>query len=480
MGELINVAYDGIFLLKNNGELKIPFVNLERYGPMGYRDWGFDYKNKESVETHFNVKFPIQLGENIDESLMNFLGIIRAHQLSEQLDNTHYSFIEKPIPALIFENVNFIYPIIVVKANWFDLNKNVIIRNDVIRSVKHKKAKIVFIQFFEGNFGINDDNFKILSNVSKLYHLDKEDLCIVTPNLKAIDRYNDLLSKGIIEREYTVYPYSYFQHSLWFHPQGTKMLNPNVKADVIKSFNENLKNRIQIEKKYHFLCFNRRPREHRLPIFAEILMNETLRNTTIVTMGMNESSDSNFFVKVIDELISDDYVYGKDRLINFFKNYDSNKHYTFDCDDLENNKANVLNKTAHNSSFINIVTETHYLENTIFFSEKIFKPMYMCQPFILIGNPLSLKKLKEMGFKTFDKWWDESYDDELDFTRRFEKILNIINEISKWDMDKCHSITKDMTDILIHNFNIMVDTTNMEKLYEYFATFNPKTELNLI
>ena len=104
----------------------------------------------------------------------------------------------------------------------------------------------------------------------------------------------------------------------------------------------------------------------------------------------------------------------------------------------------------------------------------------MCQPFILIGNPLSLQKLKEMGFKTFDRWWDESYDDELDFTRRFEKIMNIINEISTWDMDKCNSVTKDMTDILIHNFNVMTDNTNMIKLYEYFRTFNKEFKASLL
>ena len=34
--------------------------------------------------------------------------------------------------------------------------------------------------------------------------------------------------------------------------------------------------------------------------------------------------------------------------------------------------------------------------------------------FLVSGmNPHYLKKLKELGFKTFDSWWDESYDSEV-------------------------------------------------------------------
>jgi hypothetical protein len=480
MSNKINVAYDGTFLLTETNQLKVPYPNLVNYTPMGYMIWDFPFTSIKNVENYYNVKFPISVNDDISEHMRKFFGRMRAHQLGEQLDNTHYNFIEKETYDLIFEDVNFVYPIVIVKANWFDLHKNVLIKNDVIRAVKRKKAKIVFFQFFEGNFGLNDINYILLSNISKLYHLDKEDLCIVTPNLKALERYNILLNQGVIEKEYTVYPYSYFQHSLWFHPQGTKMLNQNVVADVMRAFNENLKNRIESKKIYHFLCFNRRPREHRLPIFAEILLNESLKNKTIVTLGRNETNDEHCFKSMVNDLISDDYSYGKDRLIEFFEHYDLNNHYTFDCDDLENNKANLVNKTAHTISFINIVTETHHLENTIFFSEKIFKPMYMCQPFILIGNPLSLKKLKEMGFKTFDKWWDESYDDEMDFTRRFEKIMKIIHEISTWDMEKCHSVTKDMTDILIHNFNVMVSNKNMIKLYDFLGTYSSENTVSLI
>ena len=49
----------------------------------------------------------------------------------------------------------------------------------------------------------------------------------------------------------------------------------------------------------------------------------------------------------------------------------------------------------------------------------------------MVGNPQSLKVLKKQGFKTFDKWWDESYDDEFDFHKRMDKIVEVMEEMHR-------------------------------------------------
>jgi hypothetical protein len=84
----------------------------------------------------------------------------------------------------------------------------------------------------------------------------------------------------------------------------------------------------------------------------------------------------------------------------------------------------------------------------------------------LFGNPNSLSKLRELGFKTFDKWWNESYDLETNFTRRFEKIVEVMEEIASWDMDKCYQVTQEMEEVLIHNFNNMIDNHEVIKLFK--------------
>jgi hypothetical protein len=75
--------------------------------------------------------------------------------------------------------------------------------------------------------------------------------------------------------------------------------------------------------------------------------------------------------------------------------------------------------------------------------------------------------LQSMGFKTFDKWWDESYDEEIEFSKRLEKIVTILEKISSWSLDECFKITQEMEEVLIHNFNHMLsdtDTLNLFKL----------------
>ena len=45
-------------------------------------------------------------------------------------------------------------------------------------------------------------------------------------------------------------------------------------------------------------------------------------------------------------------------------------------------------------------------------SEKILKPLLNLHPFIVMSTPHTLKKITELGFKTFGRFIDESYDDE--------------------------------------------------------------------
>lgn len=73
----------------------------------------------------------------------------------------------------------------------------------------------------------------------------------------------------------------------------------------------------------------------------------------------------------------------------------------------------------------------------------------------MLGPPGMLKKLREMGFKTFHDVWDESYDETLDHKERFYKILDLCKKISEWPqirkvlaMQKCKSIVD-------HNFNLL-------------------------
>ncbi len=460
----INVGYDDALVYNRDGSLLYPLPNFVKYEP--YAKYHFDYKNINNLEKLLNVKFPLVNDSEINSHLLR----LRSQSLAHILDNTFDTFTSKTLDELIVSEEYFIYPIIIHACDFCKKNQNTkfILSDKLISCLKNKQCKIVFLQIFEGMLGMDDMDFLILSNFANQYNLNKNQISLVTANLKTKERCNELISNGTLTSEFEIFEYSYFQHNLWFHHNGQHLLNQNIQ-NIAKlkfyEFKEYNKNNI---KQYHFLCFNRIAKPHRLMIFGELMSNEKFKDKFITSLaGSQILNNKELYYKQINFHLNEDYKYSKNKILNFYKTYDSATHYVYDEPDLENNKANILNYNAHKNSFINIVTESMWHPTSIFFSEKIYKPMYSCQPFILFGNPYSLKKLKEMGFKTFDKWWDESYDDEVDLTKRFEKIVMIMEEISTWDMIKCFEITQEMVETLEHNFNIMLDKKDVLNLHKF-------------
>jgi len=73
-------------------------------------------------------------------------------------------------------------------------------------------------------------------------------------------------------------------------------------------------------------------------------------------------------------------------------------------------------------------------------------------PFMVIGNRGSLQRLRDLGFQTFPEWFDESYDEEENFSMRTRAMLDSYEKFLSED----HSIEEIMP-ALEHNFNRIHD-----------------------
>jgi len=189
-----------------------------------------------------------------------------------------------------------------------------------------------------------------------------------------------------------------------------------------------------------FLFLNTRPRKHRR-IFYDFFKDNNLLEKTYWTFGSNEKYNP--------------YVWDSTKYP--IKNFNNNEEIPI----VDMHKL----IPQHIDSFISIVTETYFFyEDEIdtpwdsgiqdvptFVTEKTEKCFSALHPFIIISTPYFLKHLKELGFKTFDKWWDESYDNEENDNTRIEKIKLLIMEISKWDNYKCISVFNEMREVLEWN-----------------------------
>ena len=124
------------------------------------------------------------------------------------------------------------------------------------------------------------------------------------------------------------------------------------------------------------------------------------------------------------------------------------------------------------NSYCNITTETDVSDCGVYFSEKVFRPIINFQPFILVGNPLSLSILRKDGFKTFSPFIDESYDKEVDYNKRMKMIENEIIRIGGMSLNEIHDWFLGMVDILKHNRKLFeemeIQTRENERYGFYF------------
>jgi hypothetical protein len=104
------------------------------------------------------------------------------------------------------------------------------------------------------------------------------------------------------------------------------------------------------------------------------------------------------------------------------------------------------------SALFHVVTETVYFQDKLHLTEKVFKPIVAKRPFLLVSAPGNLAYLKGYGFKTFDRWIDESYDLETNHYIRIEKISAELVRLCAMDKNALEKMHLEMQDVLEYNF----------------------------
>lgn len=132
---------------------------------------------------------------------------------------------------------------------------------------------------------------------------------------------------------------------------------------------------------------------------------------------------------------------------------------------LLNSKSNSLEK-FYRDSFCEIINETRFAQPTGNYSEKVYQAIRYKKPFILVAPPLTLEYIKSQGFKTFNQFWDESYDSCLNHEDRLLKIFNLIDWIENKTLDELKVIYKNMQEILEYNYNTLVLKTPFKSIQQ--------------
>lgn len=207
--------------------------------------------------------------------------------------------------------------------------------------------------------------------------------------------------------------------------------------------------------KKHFLCTNWRYTLHR-HLMAAFLTNfnsiiswhykckiGNLKKTELFNINSNEK-----LIKGLHNLNLNKYHIDVDVSLEV-NNIDDYMYPTEDDTDLH------FAKDAYNESFCIVVNETRFFQPLGNISEKTLKTFEKKSPLVLVAPPNSLEYVKRLGFKTFDRWWDESYDREQNHEKRLQMIFSILEELGEKTIEELNSMYNEMEEILEHNYRVL-------------------------
>lgn len=201
-----------------------------------------------------------------------------------------------------------------------------------------------------------------------------------------------------------------------------------------------------------FLCYNRNSsRLHRLLLVSKLYKDDILENSK-VSLYENEyfnntDKDHLFYNFEGLEFSYSDVVWMRKTLLEIYP-----LRLDFDNQQTAAQSDNFLSeKTHYLDTYFSLVTETSISNEWCFITEKCIRPMIGLHPFIVFGNPHTLKILKNFGFKTFDKIIDESYDNEFDTKKRFDMAYEEVKKLNNISKEELHEKYYSIIDILNHN-----------------------------
>jgi len=200
------------------------------------------------------------------------------------------------------------------------------------------------------------------------------------------------------------------------------------------------------------------PRHHRYAMTYQLYKDNLLKHGA-VSCSAYENFHYNTRPGTTDEYMS--------KLENFEQTvFDSFKQSLPHTIDNQTNLHQGGNDESHlfENMFVNLVNETHQPDNTVFITEKTYRSINYCRPFVINGDTGSLRYLKEMGFKTFDEFWDESYDTEKHDHKKINKITKIIHYICGLDDSQLMTLYESMLPTLEHNYKVLKNYEQWNKL----------------
>jgi hypothetical protein len=116
----------------------------------------------------------------------------------------------------------------------------------------------------------------------------------------------------------------------------------------------------------------------------------------------------------------------------------------------------------YQSSWYSIVAEsTDFYDSSAFLTEKTAKCLFAKRIFIMFNTPFLLKRLRDLGFRTFHgDIIDESYDNEVDLKKRCEMAWEQVRRL--YNTENPRAVYEHFQDILEHNHQHILNLSKQQ------------------
>lgn len=125
----------------------------------------------------------------------------------------------------------------------------------------------------------------------------------------------------------------------------------------------------------------------------------------------------------------------------------------------------------YRNTYFSVITETsfpgmmfwdRYLDGTLtergrLLSEKVFKPILAKHPFIMVGHPRTLELLRDIGYKTFHPFIDETYDTIEDHPTRLLAIAEEVKRLCEMSDEEVYTFIDNVLPICEHNQRVFYE-----------------------
>ena len=380
------------------------------------------------------------------------------------------------IRDLHYENGNIIgihYPLFLTKImpefnqyihncialHWFPIvhHNRGLVTEYIASKLKNKETRIFFDNIYEGN---TESCYIAIHEIINELGLDAEKCYLINGGMQLREFYEQYCNENNITKRINLIIINYWErHALYTFRDSNLNYSPK----------HHIKNKEKL-----FLCFNRITRMHRVVLLG-LLYHKGLVDRSYYSFFHNlsyKNSEMDLF-KFLNVL---KLPYKKIVENEINKHYNEFPLLLNNLDSSNTNQVLKSDETYYNNSYFSLVTETFfykinarkekYEENSVFFSEKTFKPIICKHPFIMLNRPHALEFLRKLGYKTFHPFINEEYDTIQNDSDRLLAIVAEVERLSKQSDQQWLDWLNNVSDIVEYNHSLIMSKQNTDFIFK--------------